>query len=298
MSDAPGTSRALIVVALVIGLAVGLGVALLLGRSGGADQPAGTTGSETRDGDAEATAELPPPDALMAPEEATDPEAALRGYLAAEAAGEWERSYDFLTTEEREVAYPSTALWVSAHADFPTVTGYRIDDVQVEEEGGTATIQTLTGFEPMLDPVLGLVAARGRTTWALQQDEDGTWRVDAAATTNQPLYPDSDGAAEALRAWVDTRVACEDTADMEAGLVGTPALARALCEEEQEQAIEITAIGALTDSSDVAPLLSQFGPEVFAWARTARVQAATPFVAVLAPIGEEWRVVGVLPARA
>lgn len=292
-------SRALVVGALIVGLAVGLGVAALLRPSDDATagaEPVATTGSETRDGDAEATAELPVPDDPIPASEGTDPETALRGYLANEAAGEWEESYAFLTADLREVAYPSAAVWVNAHAGFPTVTAYRVDDV-VTGDDGTATVTTLTGFEPELDPVLGLVPARGRSTWALEEGDDGLWRVDVAQSTNQPLYPDSAGAAEALRAWVDARVACEDTTALESGLIGNPALARLLCEEDQAEPVEIGPIGPLTDSGDVAPLLAEFGPEVFSWARTATVEATTPIEAVLAPIGTDWRVVAVLPGR-
>lgn len=292
-------SRLWVGLAVLVGLVIGVGAAALFFRQPDSDppaeEPAALTGSETRDGDAEAAAELPEPDQPVEPDDATDPETALRSYLANEASGDWEASYQFLTPELREVAYSSPAFWVASHADFPTVTGYRIDDVQTDEQAGTATVSTLTGFEPKLDPVLGLVAARGRSQWALEQNDEGLWRVNVAESTNRPLFPDSSGAAEAVRAWVDARVACEETTEMESGLVGNPAQARLLCEEAQDPPVEIGPIGPLTDSADTAPLLAEFGPEVFNWARTARVDAATPIEAVLAPIGTEWRVVAVLP---
>lgn len=288
----------MLVVALVIGLVAGLAGAFLLGRSSGDDdeaQVAQVTASETRDGDREAFAELPAADAVIGVEQATDPETALRGFLAAEATGDWEASYAFLTDVQQEVAFPSPALWVNEHANIPTVTGYRIDDVQVDDQTGTATVTTLTGFEPQLDPVRGLVAARGRTTWVVEQADDGTWRVDTAATTNQPLYPDSGGAAEAAQAWVDARVDCQDTTDLEQGLIGSPALAGQLCEQQQPDTVTLGEVGPLTDSADTSALLSRFGPEVFGWARAVRVEAATPLTVVLAPIGQDWRVVAILP---
>ncbi|MGI9018222.1 MAG: hypothetical protein ACR2HR_14155 [Euzebya sp.] len=299
MSSNSGTSRVVVIAAVVIGLAVGVGAALLLRpSSGGSDTrlPA-ATGDTTRDGDPDAAAELPEPDPVTSADQAEDPESAIRGFLAAEAIQDWDTSYTFLTQSLKDVAYTTPASWISQHADFPTVTGYRVDDIQVDEDAGTARVLTLTGFDAKLDPVIGLVAARGRTTWSLEQQDDGLWRVNTNGTENQPLYPNSEGASDAVRNWVDARVACEDTSDLEAGLVGSPSQARLLCEEDQDDPVQIEAIGPLTDSSDVATLLAQFGPDVFAWARTARVQATTPIVAVLAPIGQEWRVVGVLPAR-
>ena len=53
----------------------------------------------------------------------------------------------------------------------------------------------------------------------------------------------------------------------------------------------------LADSARTAILLSEFGPAVFGWGRAIDVEAATPFTLVLGPLGEEWRVVAVLPAQ-
>jgi hypothetical protein len=293
-STSGSNNRLLIIVALVIGLGVGLGAALLLG---GSDEPVvepGTASDRTRDGDPEALADLPDPDPLIEPDEATDPETALRGFLAAEIAGEWELSYDFVLDSLKEMTYTSSAAWVAAHADFPTVTAYRVDDVQVDQEEGRATIRTLTGFEPVVDPVLGLVAARGRTDWILREDDDGLWRVNATETANSPLYPAADGADVTARRWVDARVACEDTADLEVRLIGTRALADRLCDEDQDDEVAIGDLTSLSDSSETPALVSAFGPEVFSWARTVEVRAASPFTLVLGPVGDEWKVVGVL----
>lgn len=291
--------KLLLVIALVLGLGAGFGAALLLrgdDGSGGAEEPV-TTAADLGDVDPEATAELPEPDPLLDPAEATDPESALRGFLAAEATGEWEASYEFLPTALRETAYPSAAAWVQAHADFPTVTAYRIDEVAVDEETGRARITTLTGFEPVVDPVRGLVAARGRTEWVVEAEDDGRWYVDASQTANQPLYPDAAPAVDTARSWVDARTACEDTGDLEAGLIGTRALATALCDEPQDEPVAIGEVQVLADSARTAILLSEFGPAVFGWGRTVDVEAATPFTLVLGPLGEEWRVVAVLPAQ-
>lgn len=294
-SSSRGGNRLFLLLALAIGLAVGLGAAFLL-AGGGDDEPrvAATTADLTRDGDPDAGAELPDPDPLGDPTEATEPEAALRGFLAAEAAGEWEASYAYLTEELRTGVYNSAAAWVRSHADFPRVTGYRIEEVVVDADAGLATVETLTGFDPVIDPVLGLVVARGRTDWTLEQDASGLWRVDTNETANTPLYPSSEGAEGTARAWVDARVACEETTDLEAGLIGTRSLAQALCDEDQPDEVAVGPISSLADSAESATLLSQFGPEVFGWARTAVVEATTPFTVVLGPVGEEWRVVAVL----
>lgn len=286
------SSRLLVVIALVVGLASGVGIALLL--SGGEDPgpvPVAVDGT-TRDGDPEALAELPSLGDPTDPSAATDAEAALQGFLVAEATGDWMTSYGFLASSAL-TAYPSEALWVNAHADFPQVTGYRVDAVEPVDDG-QVRITTLTGFEPTVDPVLGLVPARGRSTWTVVA-EGGLWRVEATTTENRPLYPGADGAPEAARAWVDGRVACEDTASLEADLVGSPTLADQLCTDDQAGTVELGEVRSLSDGDGATGLLAEFGPEVFAWARVVPVQAATPLQVVLGPVGEVWQVVGVLP---
>ena len=291
----------MVVVSLLIGLVIGGAAALFVGGGGG-DEPEApaTTTDITRDGDRrrEAAAELPDLVEPVRPDQATDPERAIQSFLSLEATGEWEASYEFLTEDLRTVAFTSPAAWVAAHANFPTVTGYRLDGVTVDEDGERATAETLTGFDAKLDPVLGLVAARGRSDWTLESEGD-VWRVNVAdlAAGNTFLYPASDGAEVTARRWVDARVACEDTTDLQAGLIGSPLLADELCNEDQNEPVEIGAVSSLSDSADTSTLQSEFGPQVFAWARTVEVEAETPLIAVLGPIDNEWRVVAVLPSR-
>lgn len=297
-SDAPSRrSWVPLALALLLGLAIGLGATVLLDGS----QPTPTQ-SENEEGNPpaatnpasedESRAELPAPDTVVPADRATDPETAIRGYLAAEAAMDWETSYAFLTAELREVAYPTAAVWVAAHADFPSVAAYRIEEVTVE--GSEATVRTLTGFRPALDRVIGLVAARGRTTWVLRQESDGLWRVDTTSSENMPLYPSEEGVEESVRAWLEARVACEDSSHLEEGLIGVPALADALCGETQPADIVVGGPRALSSADDTAALLNAWGPEVFAWARAVEIGAASPFDAIVAPLGEDWRVVAIL----
>ena len=49
----------------------------------------------------------------------------------------------------------------------------------------------------------------------------------------------------------------------------------------------------LEDAADAAPFLAAFGPEVGIWARVVDVETPIALRLVLAPIGEQWRVVGV-----
>lgn len=284
-----------VVVALVVGLGIGLGAALLLGDDPAPVERPVATGDRDRDGDPEAAADLPAVESVdVTAVDRDDPRATLEAFLSAEATGEWEASYELISQAARDLSYPNAALWVNAHADFPTVTGYRIDDVE-EVDADTVRVETLTGFEPVLDPVIGLVPARGRTTWTLARGEDGSFAVEVAATENRPLYPSSEGADQAARQWVDARVSCADTTALEADLVGSPSLAQALCDDEQPEEVAVGPVRSLTDADGVSGLLSEYGPEVFSWARVAPVDAAQPLLLVLAPVGEDWQVVAALP---
>lgn len=49
------------------------------------------------------------------------------------------------------------------------------------------------------------------------------------------------------------------------------------------------------DALDAAPFLAAFGPEATSWARVVAVTDPVPLRAVVAPIGQEWLVIGVLP---
>ena len=49
------------------------------------------------------------------------------------------------------------------------------------------------------------------------------------------------------------------------------------------------------EAIDAAPFLAAFGPEASTWARVVTVTEPVPLRAVVAPIGQEWLVIGVLP---
>jgi len=288
-------------VAALVGCGVALGLALArLGDGGdGATEPVTTTRvAGPGDADADALAPLPEPGPPVAPSAAGNAEQAVAGYLTAEARGDFAASYDFLSAADR-VTYPSAAAWVGAHADLPTVTAFAVEQVgqveQVEQTGGEqAKVTTLTGYEPGLDQVLGLVPSRGRAIWTAVE-EDGVWRVLLAESTVEPLYPPDDAAADAAIAWASARIACEPTGELESGLLGVPSLAAQLC--GRGGAAELGDVAPLASTEPATALVSAYGPEVTEWARVVPVLSPIPQQVVLAPIGAEWRVVGVLPAR-
>lgn len=291
MAGASGTRRVVgLVVVLVVGLGLGFGVSRLLGRGGSQpaqEEPEATVAST---GDDDALAELPEPGPLLDPAEATRPQLAVEGFLAAEARDDFEASYAFLSAADRGTAFPSSGNWVQAHGGFIPVDAYQVGAVR---EGDPTTVDALVGAEPDLDPVLGLIPFRSRTTYTVVE-EDGAWRVVTAGTTRQSLFPSDEGAAPAARTWAERRAACEDTASLEADLLGSPGLAEELCEAGGE--VSVSGATTLSDTDSATALLSAWGPEVFGWARVVRVESPARLAVVLGPFGDEWRVVGVLPS--
>jgi hypothetical protein len=278
-----------VLAALLAGVAVGLLVArLLTGVGGPAPQPSVERLDLPSAAPAAAdAAPAPGPPArtdLLAVRDATSPEAAVRGFLTAEALQDFAASYAFLGPDDLAV-YPSEGAWVAAHADLPPVTGFAVEQV----EGGRVT--TLTAQRSTLDPVLGLVPARSRATWETVE-VDGGFRVAFGRSTAVPLYPGEEGVGAAARAWASARQGCGSEGQVDGALLGTPVLAEQLCGRPGE--LVVGQAGPLPDGAASTPLLDAFGPEVFTWARVVPVREPVALQAVLAPVDDRWLVIGVL----
>lgn len=275
-----------LVLGVVSGLTLGIGltIALTRGPSGGASsnpldlaEPTPLT-TPTDEGP-------PPPGAA-----ATSPQAAVEGFLSAEIAGDLTASFGYLSEMARR-GFGSPEAWTAAHADLlPPVTGYEIEQVAPPGADGEAEVVALVEFEPGLDEVVGLVPERSRVTWATA-GQDGSWGVDLAATTLEPQYLSDESAPAAVEAWAEAHQECRPAPSWDGNLLGSPALAERLC--GAPGAVEVGDAGPLS-SVDSAPFFAAFGPEAAQWARVVPVTAPVPLRAVVAPIGQEWLVIGVL----
>lgn len=290
-----GLRQALLIAAVLIaGLAIGLGISRLLARDGTAQsqpsvQSLDLPSAAPSTGGPDVVAPPPPAAGDRIPvEAATTPEAAVKGFLAAEVQLDFAGSYEFLSEADR-VAYPTPASWEAAHGQFPVITGFAVSEVR------EATVITSTALRGGVDPVLGLVPGRATGTWAVVE-EGGGWRVFFGSTESAlaPLYPPDDGVAEAVRTWVGDRQECGDAAPTTGTLYGAPALAQELCDAPGD--IVLGEPGVLQDGPDTAPLLAAFGPEVFTWARVVEVREPVAMLAVTAPVNDQWQVVGLLSA--
>jgi hypothetical protein len=148
---------------------------------------------------------------------------------------------------------------------------------------------------PVLDEVVGLVPAHATATWVAVH-EGGVWRVSLEDSSLQPVWPSDATAAAAVEDWARARQECqsgEAIGEFAGGVLGSPAIADALCKRDGD--VRVGGAEQL-DGTDGAPVFAAFGAEAQAWARVVEVSDPTPLRAVVAPLGDTWLVVAVLPA--
>ncbi|HEX2369885.1 MAG TPA: hypothetical protein VHM94_11705 [Acidimicrobiia bacterium] len=281
------TRRRRDVIVVVVGLAVGVGATLLIERH----QPAATAPIRqlaTKTDPTTAATEAPDPEAPPAPPTAV---AAVEGFLVAEQQGELIDSFHFLSKADRD-EHSSAAGWEAAHADLlPPIEWFSIQSGK--KLGNETEVVTEVAFTPSLGEVSGLVPGRAVVTWRLVHESDG-WRISLAETTVEPRFADESGASEAARTWLAQRVGCAPAEEYEGGLLGNPGLAESLCGESGP--VEVGQPGPLDDQIDAAQFVAAFGPEFDQWGRAVTVESPAPLRVVLAPVGDQWVVIGVLPA--
>jgi len=279
-----GGRRWLVPTVLVVGVALGVALAAVTFAP---DADRDVTG-------APAPTDAPPPtlparpDALVAAgaAPATGPVAAVEAFLLAESAADFEASWRLLAAEDRQ-HWSTAATWVAAHEAFAPITGFAVRG----GADGDGLVPVELQLRAGLDNVLGLVPPRADATFATVA-EDGGWRVAFTRSTSEPRYADDVGATDAARSWAEARQRCEDAPEY-GNLVGLTGLADRLCRAEG-----VVAAGAPTPLPDVdaTRFVSAFGPGVLAWSRAVELQGPAPLRAVLAPVGDQWLVIGVLAA--
>lgn len=274
------------ILAVVCGLALGIGITVALTRDSDdagrqlaeVEEPA--TLNESEQGPV-------PPGA-----DVSDPRAAVEGFLDAEIERDFTSSFGFLSAASRR-EYGSPERWVASHADvLPPVRSYEIEEVEEPEGSGEPSeVVALVMFEPSLDQVVGLVPERSQVTWVTAPHE-GSWGVDLATSSFEPLYPSLDEAPGAVEAWAQAHQECRPAPSWDGNLVGAPALAEGLCGADGEVRVGVPVPLREFESS---PVLTAFGPKATDWARVVPVTDPVELQAVVAPIGQQWLVIGVLP---
>ena len=277
-----------------MGLTLGIGAVAVATNSSG--RPAGHRPSVTEfnlPGDAAPTLAI----AASANVPQTEPSsaaAAVTAFLTAEVADRPADAFVLLDTASH-ADFVSPAGWQSKRAERLVPTGFRIEGTSASS--GSTEVVVAMEHTATLDPFIGLVPARSTQVVRVVQ-ESGRWRVTATPARIEPSYPSDSGAAPAVAEWVEALSNCDrataTTLQVPVGLVGSPFYADQPC---REQGLWRSGPVEPATGARLGPLFASYGAEVATWARLVRVDGPkTDFYAAVAPIGDAWRVMGVLAA--
>lgn len=288
---------------LVVAALVGAGVFFLVaGRGGGTSRdladPArsGLTSELATPGDGDELqveagdgSDIQP----VAAVDATDAETAVASFLSAEVARDFAASFALLTPNVQERLGDRPERWRAEHRDLPVITGYQILRV---EPGDAPEVHTVLALDSRLDLVQGLVPARAEAVWAVEETPQG-YRVDFDASVLRPLYPDDAPARDVALEWARRLQAGEDATDLQGvqRLYG-PARLRAVTAEATGD-FDAGAPVTLPPDGGSSDLVAAFGADVVGWARAVPLGGAAEVTVVLAPIDDEWRVIGLFERR-
>jgi hypothetical protein len=219
----------------------------------------------------------------------SSPEGAVAGFVAAEASESYDLSYGLLSSADRE-EIDTVEDWQDRHATEWPMTGGEIGDVAVD--GDAATVTTSLQFDPSLDASMGLTPGRGTIRWRVVREGD-RWRIAYAEREVEPVYPDDASAEAGVQAWANAREGCDgDAADgAPSELVGDPELLGPLC---QGQGDVETGDAARLEGDDAEQFTGVYGGDVTDWARVVPLSSIGGLRIVVAPVGDEWVVIGVL----
>ena len=287
--------RVLVGLITVIGLLLGFAVAALLFRDEGPSNFSGAPSVETVDLPAGGAIASVTPTTVPAPiaEPATAPEA-LEQFLTAERERRGESSFALLdATTAGE--FGSVAAWTSQRANRLLPETFTITSVTPTVAGADVTIAAQR--TPAVTPLTGLVPARSEEVWRLDRST-GAWRVQRGrAAEVRPLLPPDAAAQVVAASWLERAAACDDEGrkalQLPGELLGSPALAAGPCDRPDSPSVGGTAV-PLAEVSNSTVFVSAFGPGVGRWARAVAVDGDPRFTIVLAPLGDEWRVMGVV----
>ncbi|MEP6463344.1 MAG: hypothetical protein ABJC62_08015 [Frankiaceae bacterium] len=227
----------------------------------------------------------------------TTPQAAVTAYLTARRQGNDRASYALLPSSVR-ARYGSLAQWSFGLRDSPRLRSFTLVSRVAATTGGVAVPVQLRQ-QPALDPIAGFVPARAAATYLAVRTSAG-WQVQPDPIEDSALLPPDRGAAQAAQAWLTARTRCADPASravqVSDQLLGVAELAAAPCTVRSTW--RIGAVERLEEGPAAQSFTAAYGSGVANWGRL--VPIVSPhgrFFAALAPLGDQWRVFGLLADR-
>lgn len=220
--------------------------------------------------------------------------AAVAAFYDAEASDP-SRAYRLLDRAGRS-AFVSAADWLESQAERMRPTTFAVGPATTAPDSPESLdVEVIVNHRPSLDPFVGLIPAQTHVTVRATR-EGGEWKVAASPRAVEAWYPPESGARRTALRWLDAARSCHTTslAPLQApiGLIGSPYWAALPCKERGHwTAGPIEQV----DGQGVQPLVNAYGADVYDWARIVSIRGPKrSFSIALAPIGEAWRVMGVL----
>ena len=210
---------------------------------------------------------------------------ALQKLLAAEKVLDHAASFQYVL-HGADQPYKTVGAWTKRRNELPAVAGFSV------EANGDAAATATVEHRPGLDSFIGLSPARDRETWKAVRAGSG-WLLVGDPEVVPELPPDS-GAADGARKWIAAVQACDQrTADASQAVevlfdstTQTPQLCRAAGD------VRTGAVGSLAPGPASGDIVSQYTSDALTWARVVQVESPARFAVVLAPIGPDWKVLG------
>ncbi len=279
----------------VLGLALGLGAAVAVGVHRHSDERAASVHRLTLPAGNAQAATAPAQLGSTRPVAAGSAREAVQRFFDALARGDLATSYNLLDQASRATGkYDSLARWTDAQNQRTPVSSVRVGSDKPVDSGAVDVTVELR-HPASIDPYAGLVPGRTLEVWRTHK-EAGGWRVASDPSSVQALLPSDRLAPGAVNSWVGKLVGCDQQGaaglQVDADLYGQASLAQAPCKLHGHW----TAAAAQPFSavSDPTPYVAAFGAEVSSWARVIPVQGpGSHFAAVVGPLGDGWRVIGV-----
>jgi hypothetical protein len=215
---------------------------------------------------------------------------ALKVLLQAESQLDRSTSYAVLSPDAR-LEFKVLADWTRRRTQLPTPVRF---EVKAGKDERTA-VATIT-YVPSLDPFKGLVTTKEIETWTGVKVAGG-WLLDGEPTVELVL-PDESKAVDEAAAWARAVQACDQAAAAKLQgvsiLFGTSTQAGKLC--GSTGSVQAGALGPLTIGPVANDIIAQYTSDALTWARSVVISAPVRFVVVTAPIGENWKVIGIADA--
>jgi hypothetical protein len=230
------------------------------------------------------------PDSFAEPASAR---AALAEFLGAERDGLTADSFRLLShVDQQDVG--SADAWAASLPDRPRPLTFAVGPEQVMADGEQITVAVTR--RPSLDQFAGLVSARATQVWHVVH-EGANWRVGAEPMGENPALPPIAAAPDVANRWVQASAASNWTAA--GALTGIPNLTGPMdlllapCGEHGSWTATGPAI-TLDQAEDTQAFVEAYGPDAGTWMRLVPVRGPhIHFLAAVAPLGDDWRVVGV-----